>query len=153
MPHSANLLGRVCLAAVLLAVAHRTATLTVTPKTGQFVSTYYAVVGKTSELHGYLNDEFHQLTSTLLSPANAGKKWRAIPLERDASMPGGDDSEAEHTLFRCSGAWNDLERKATALYGRTPSVLLFALKFHWNYATLARMAPCQPADRLIRPKM
>jgi hypothetical protein len=95
--------------------------------------TYKALVGSMASLHGYLNQEFNQMVVEL----TARHRWNRLP-------PSSHTRSTKLLVGEAHGSWPEIESRAIAVHGHTPSALLFIVKFHWNYRTLVNLGPRLP---------
>jgi len=99
--------------------------------TGTGQSAYFAFIGSLSSFRGYLNEEFNQAIVALAE----SHRWR--PFSLDLSVPSISTLNPDGVPLETS--WTNVEHRLVKKYGRLPSALLFAVKFHWNYVRVARL--------------
>lgn len=89
-----------------------------------------AFVGSLGSFRNYLNEEFNRVIVELA----ATDQWWALSPRVPPTIMNTANSGTSTTQ-----GWAELERQLITEHGRPPRALLFVVKFHWNFGTLAQL--------------
>ena len=82
---------------------------------------YYAYFGTPQSYKGYLNEEFHLFLRGLISEY----EWRTVMADKPTNET----------------TWQAIEQNIVRDHGCLPSVLVFVIKFHWDFLNLKHLGP------------